>query len=215
MRRGWEGGELLKRNVAAAAGTAQPVQANKNTTYLYTACRCLILLDPHRLGWLPWRQEKTPLWGRWSLGTQREWSASHEHAWLLSTQHCPPPPQFLLPHCHLSTRHALPLLWHLQIPEAQMAPMLLAMEVNAGSMPMKLESAAPFIPKEPVSKHEAPHSCVCDTNPAQSRVTSSPTQPAVRGHTTQGPAPGWHRKRALLPFLLPSAGLVPGCLFSR
>lgn len=29
MRCGWEGGELFKRNVAAAAGTAQPVQANK------------------------------------------------------------------------------------------------------------------------------------------------------------------------------------------
>lgn len=30
----------MKRNVAAAARTAQPVQANKNTTYLYTAGRC-------------------------------------------------------------------------------------------------------------------------------------------------------------------------------
>lgn len=116
--------------------------------------------------------------------------------------------------CHLSTTHALPLPWHLQIPGVPMAPMLSAMEVNAGNMPVKLESAAPFFPKEPVSKHKAPHSCVCNTNPAQFRVTSSPTQPAVRGHTTWTPAPGWHRKRALLPFLFPCAGLVPGCLLS-
>lgn len=106
MRRGWEGGELLKRNVAAAAGTAQPVQANKNTTYLYTAGRCFILLDPHRPGWLPWRQGKTPLWGRWSLRTQREWSASHGHAWLLSTQHRPPLPQFCCPNA-ISPPHIL------------------------------------------------------------------------------------------------------------
>ena len=48
---------------AAAAGTAQPAQANKNATYLYTAGRCLILRDPHRLGWLPRRQGRTRLWG--------------------------------------------------------------------------------------------------------------------------------------------------------
>lgn len=79
MRRGWEGGELSSSDVGAAAGTAQPAQANKNATYLYTAGRCFILLDPHRPGWLPWRQGKTPLWGRWILGTQREWSASPPH----------------------------------------------------------------------------------------------------------------------------------------
>lgn len=172
------------KNVAAAAGTAQPVQANKKTTYLYTAGRCLILLDPHRPDWLPWRQGKTPLWGRWSLGTQREWSASHEHTWLLSTQHYPPLPWFCCPSA-ISPPH-LPLPWHLQIPGAPMAPMLSATEVSAGNMPMKLESATLHFPKEPVSKHEAPHSCVCDTNPAPFRVTSSPTQAPARGHTTQG-----------------------------
>lgn len=204
----------MKRNVAAAAGTAQPVQGNKNTTYLYTAGRCFILLDPHRPGWLPWRQGKTPLWGRWSLGTQREWSASHEHAWLLSTQHYPPPPWFCCPSA-ISPPH---VLWHLQVPGAAMAPvpppLLSATQVSAGSGPVKLESATLLFPKEPVSKHEAPHSCVCNSNPAQFRVTSSPTQPAARGHTAQGPAPGWHRKRALLPFLPHCAGLLSGCLLS-
>lgn len=179
MRRGWEGGELLKRNVAVAAGTAQPVQANKNTTYVYTAGRCFILLDPHRLGWLPWRQGKTPLWGRWSLGTQREWSASHEHAWLLSTQHYPPPPQFCCPSA-ISPPHALPLPWYLQIPGTPMAPvpphLLSAREVNAGNTPMKLESPSQFFPKEPVSKHEAPHSYIWDTNPANCPPLAQPSQ---------------------------------------
>jgi len=132
-----------RRNVAAAAGTAQPVQANKNTTYLYTAGRCFILLDPHRPGWLPWRQGKTPLWGRWSLGTQRKWSASppHKRAWPPSTSHCPPPPQLrcpgaIPPPCMLSSRPQ-----HVQTPGAPVAPTPLslpsAVEVNAGNTPQR------------------------------------------------------------------------------
>lgn len=98
MRRGWEGGELSSSSVGAAAGTAQPAQANKNTTYLYTAGRCFILLDPHRPGWLPWRQGKTPLWGRWILGTQREWSASPPHKRLQPHgDSAAPAPSLLLP----------------------------------------------------------------------------------------------------------------------
>lgn len=56
-------------------------------------------------------------------------------------------------------------------------PLPSAMEVNAGNMPMELGSARPFLPSEPVSKHQAPHSGVWDTNQAPSRATSSPIQP--------------------------------------
>lgn len=87
---------------AAAAGTAQPAQANKNATYLYTAGRCLILRDPHRLGWLPRRQGRTPLWGRWSLGTQREWSARPPIHASSHPAHCCP--GNVTPPCMLSPR---------------------------------------------------------------------------------------------------------------
>lgn len=70
----------------------------------------------------------------------------------LAAQHTAPssPAPVLLPQCHLSTTHTLPLPWHLQIPGASMAsmplPMLSAMEVNAENTPMKLESATLFFP---------------------------------------------------------------------
>lgn len=164
MRCGWEGGELLSRNVEAAAGTAQPVQANKNTTYLYTAGRCFILLDPHRPGWLPCTQGRTPLWGRWSLGTQREWSASppHKHTWLPNTRHHPPPPQLCCPSTIPAPLTLCPWPQRLQTSGTSLAPapppLQSAMEVNTGDMPMELGSARQFLHSEPLSEHQAPHS---------------------------------------------------------
>lgn len=217
----------MSRNVAAAAGTAQPVQANKNTTYLYTAGRCFILLDPHRPGWLPWRQGKTPLWGRWSLGTQREWSASppHKHTWPPGTWHHPPPPQLCCPSANPPPRMLSPPLRRLQNPRAPMAPtplpLLSPMEANAGNVPMELGSARNFFPLEPGSKHQAPHFGFWDSNPVQSHLQPNPAgckslrvprRCTSTGCMAQGPGPGWHREGALLPSLLPCVGPAPGSL---
>lgn len=163
MRRGWEGGELSSSDVGAAAGTAQPAQANKNATYLYTAGRCFILLDPHRPGWLPWRQGKTPLWGRWILGTQREWSASPPHKRLRPPgDFASPAPSLLLP---------------------ARSPHSLGVRSRGGSTCVTSPAAshgdlAGTVPPEALqsaSKHQAPRSGCWDAkNPAQSRVTSTP-----------------------------------------
>lgn len=46
MRCGWEGRNLLSRNIAAVARTEQSVQVNKYTMYLYTIEWCFILWMP-------------------------------------------------------------------------------------------------------------------------------------------------------------------------